>query len=119
MLLRNPVDTPEGISKATLSLARVFSGLLSGVEDQGAFVSKFQKSIEITLKELDEKMRAATRDEKDIAEWARRMRECEAKMDILRKKPRGGSEEIVVAMGYLRAVIEGTEMTLMLNRPAA
>ncbi|MEK7135920.1 MAG: hypothetical protein AAB831_02035 [Patescibacteria group bacterium] len=123
-LKRNAMDTLEGIARGTETLGDLFIALKDEADPFTA-VSGYRESVEETLKSLDERMCLIMRDLNDRTTWANRMRGCHRMMRIITMnlavwgKPEWNWEEVAEAMGFLRAVTEGAEMTLMINKPEA
>ena len=121
-LIRNNLDTLEGICRSTKVMSAAFASL-EHAADPFALVSEYRNCIEEQLKNFDEKMCSIMDDLNDRTTWADRMRNCHKMMRVLTMnlafwgKPEWNWNEVSEAMAYLRAVAEGAEATLMTNEP--
>lgn len=119
-ITRSRLDTSEGVASGARIYGEAFLDLKKE-NDPYLLVSNYRQGVEDQLKHLDEKMSVVLTDISDRTMWADRMRSCIKMMRTISMnlavwgKPEWDWGEIAGAMGYLRAVTEGAEMTLGLN----
>lgn len=123
-LKRPQLDSLERISSG----ARIYGAMFTEIQkEQNPFelLSNYREGVEKTLEHQDERMCKIMHDLGDRTMWASRMRMCHTAMRVMTMnlavwgKPEFSWEETSGAMGLLRAITEGADITLSVNEPAS